>query len=513
MSQPSPPSLDATVTGGLRWAALRQGVVTLVGTVGAVAYTQFLQPEDIGLFGLASLVYSGLLLLVQAPIRDAVVYYRDEEGTRSSAAFWLLLAFSTLAVALVMLFAGTFARMYHSPLAAPLTRWMAAAFFFDALAVVPAALLLKRFRFALHEGLQTIFQLVLLVGWVVLSMRGFGPWSLVITNLAGAVGWAVVMWAVSDFRPAFSFQREAYRDIIRFSRSLFGSKLILYLTRNLDNAAVGTLGERPLGWYTFGESQAAYAGLWVGATVAYITLPAMAATQHHLEKLRQTYLETLRLTATLSIPMQLGAIILADLGIALFFGEQWLGAVPVLQAYLTLWLIRALLEIGDAATSAIGRPDIRFKVDLFQLPFFIIATWIGLQFGGNIAAIAWSLALVRMVAGVVYFGMISHTLRLTLGDIRRYLLPAALAGLVMALIVYGARTANWLPQPSGRLPNPFLADALNLSLLILVGMASYFVSLYLLDRSGFKAVFMLAMQILLPPSWQARLLALSSRSG
>ena len=67
-----------------------------------------------------------------------------------------LTAFTALAVALVMVFADTLGQFYESPSAAPLTRGVAVAFFFQALAVVPAAFLLKRFRFAVHESLQTI---------------------------------------------------------------------------------------------------------------------------------------------------------------------------------------------------------------------------------------------------------------------------------------------------------------------------------------------------------------------
>ena len=53
--------------------------------------------------------------------------------------------------------------------------------------------------------------------------------------------------------------------------------------------------------------------------------------------------------ATLSTPMQVGVFVLAELGLAVLFGEQWLGAVPVLRAYLTFRLVQALLPLGDAA--------------------------------------------------------------------------------------------------------------------------------------------------------------------
>jgi len=505
------PSLDSKVESGLRWAMMRQVVTGLTGTLGALVYTRFLQPGDLGAVALAFLVYSGLFLLVQAPIRDAVVYYQDREDVYGSAAFWLLLGFGTVAVVLVMIFAESLGQFYRSPFAARLTRGMAIAFFFQAVAVVPAALLLKRFQFAIHAGLQIAFVLILLGGWVALAASGFGPWSLVIPQVVGAIFWAVTSWIAARFRPALYLGRDVYRDIIRFSRSLFGSRLVTYLKVNIDNAVVGTLGEGALGWYGFGEEQSAFAVFGLGATVAEIALPAMAAVQDRIEELRQIYLDMLRLTATLSTPMQIGAIILADLGIAVFFGEQWLGSVPVFRAYLTFRLVQTLLTISNAATSAIGRPDIPFVVDLAQLPFFIAGTWFGLRVWGGIIGVAWSLATVRTVTGLVYFATTMRLTRLTIGDTFRYLMPSSLAGVLMGIIVYTMRNVGAVQGLMASINPPFLADVLNLIALILVGMVSYFVILFALDQFGFKAVMTMALQIILPASLRTRIMVIRKR--
>jgi O-antigen/teichoic acid export membrane protein len=505
-------SLDSAVETGLRWAMMRQVVTGLVSSAGVLAYTRLLQPEDLGAFGLAFLVFSGLFLLVQAPIRDAVVYFQDRRDGRASkieshadAAFWLLLGFSVVAVALVMIFAGPLGRFYESPLAAGLTRAMAVTFFFQGVAVVPAALLLKHFRFAIHEGLQTVYFLILFAGWVILAVSGYGPWSLVIAPLAGSVFWSVATWIAVRFRPALRPGRAAYRDILRFSRSLFGSKLITYLKLNVDNAAVGTLGEASLGVYGFGEDQSAFAVIGVGAPVAQIALPVMAAVQDRLEKLRQIYLDMLRLTATLSTPMQIGAIVLADLGISLAFGEQWTGAVPVFRAYLAFRLVDTLLEISNSAISAIGRPDVRFVVDLAQLPFFIAGTWFGLQVLGGIIGVAWSLAIVRIVAGVAYFAVTMHLTQLRVGDALRYLLPSSLAGTLMGISVHALRNAAVVQELTAPIDQPLLADALNLIALALVGVVGYFAILFALDRSGSEAVMTLAWHIILPEPLRTRL--------
>jgi O-antigen/teichoic acid export membrane protein len=487
--------LEKRMQSGLRWAAMRQIVTGLVGTLGAVAYTHFIQPEDLGAYALAALVYGGLFLLVQAPIRDAVVYFQEHESDplpgqsnpHSRAAFWLLAGFSAAAVLLVLVFAGQMGRLYHSPRSTSLTRGMAVVFLFQALAVVPAGLLLKRFRFALHEGMSTIAELILLVGWVTLAALGFGPWSLVVPYLVSSIFWAAGTWTATQFRPWPVPEKCIFRQVFRFSRSLLGSKLLVYLSRNLDNAAVGTLGEKALGWYSFGESQAEYFGIVIGETVAQIALPAMAAVQSQIERLRGIFLDMLRLTAAASIPMQVGALVLADLGISAFLGEKWLGAAAVFRAYLVLWLLRTLLNLGDSLTSATGHPQIRLTFDLIQLPLFAAGTWFGLQVWGGIAGVAWTLAIVRLAVGVFYFLAV---LRLVQSDVRtvlRILLPIALAGAGMGLSVHLAR---------GLLP--IGNEAVRLLFLVVIGMGVYAGLFYALDAVGFRRVVRMVRDILIP---------------
>ena len=504
LQAPNRPALDARVESGLRWSAARQVITGVIGATGVLVYSRFLQPADLGAVGLAFLVYDGLFLLVQAPIRDAVVYYQDQEGDHPSAAFWLLSGFSVAAVAPVVMLAGQLTRFYQSPFAAGLTRGMMITFLFQSAAVVPAALLLKRFQFAIHESLQTAFFLILFAGWVSLALAGFGPWSLVVPSMIASVFWSLTTWRAAGFRPALRPNQNAFGDILRFSRSLFGSKLLVYLKAKMDNAVVGTLGESRLGWYSFGEDQSAFAVIGLGMAVGQIALPALAAARDRLEEFRRIYLEMLRLTATLSTPMQIGAFVLADLGIAVIFGEQWLDAIPVFRAYLGFRLINTLLEITDAAASAMGRPDIRLAVDVAQLPFFVAGTWYGLTVWGGIVGVAWSLAIVRAIAGLAYFAVIMRVTGLRIGETLRYLLPNALAGALMGIGVYAVRRMDVIQGVIAPMRQPFLANALNLIVLALIGAAGYFAILFVLDRAGFKAVARIAWEIVVPESLRPR---------
>jgi teichuronic acid exporter len=314
----------------------------------------------------------------------------------------------------------------------------------------------------------------------------------------GGVFLALTTWAVSRFRPMLWPGISAYRDIFRFSRNLFGSKCITYLRENIDNAVVGTLGTASLGQYKFGEDQSMGAVISVGGMVAQISLPALATVQRQTQRFRQIYLDMLRLTATFSTPMQLGAFVLADIGIGLIFGEQWLEAIPVFRAYLIFRLFDAVFKVTDAATSAVGRPDIRFKVDLAQLPFFALGIWFGLRVWGDIVGVAWSLSLVRTTAGIVYFLVAGRATHLKRGDARRYLWQSSFAGIMMAGTVALVRSASFFRGWQTSLPDSIGAGSLALLILISFGVGIYFTYLFLLDQAAFITVGRQVLEIIKP---------------
>jgi O-antigen/teichoic acid export membrane protein len=226
----------------------------------------------------------------------------------------------------------------------------------------------------------------------------------------------------------------------------------------------------------------------------------MAEVQARLVEVRRIYLEMLRLAATLSTPWQIGAFVLADLGISVLFGEQWLGAVPVFRAYLAFRLIQALLAITDSTISALGRPQVRFAVDLAQLPFFVAGLWFGLRVWGGIEGVAWSLTVVRTAAGLVYLALSLRLTKLAAGALLRALLPSSLAAALMGLLVYGLRYTTVVRAWSAA-GYPLAV----LVFLILVGVLSYFVLLYGLDRSGFREVRDMAWRIVVPEAARRRL--------
>jgi O-antigen/teichoic acid export membrane protein len=190
--------------------------------------------------------------------------------------------------------------------------------------------------------------------------------------------------------------------------------------------------------------------------------------------------------------------VLADVAVALLFGEQWAGGVPILRAYLALRAVETLAVIGDAATSAIGRPELRLRIDWLQLPVFGLALLAGFLLQLDIVSLSWLLATVRLSFLLVYLRWTLRAATLTARDLLRAAAPAMLAALLMGSVVYGLRLAL---APTGAIG----PDLLRLGVTVVAGIVVYVLCLYGLDPAGTRAIYWQLIRILLPATTSARL--------
>jgi O-antigen/teichoic acid export membrane protein len=491
--------LDQRVQEGLRWSAIRQVITSTVGMGAVLLYARFLTPDALGAAALALLVYSGLYQLVRAPFSHTVIYFQEDTNAHTSAAFWMLMTFSTIATIVVLIAAPLFGQFYESPLAVGLTRIVTVVFWLLSAASIPAALLVKQMRFKVYERLLMMLELGNSVGWIALSYLGFGAWSLILPGLFVAPFWLAGVWITSGFRPMRRVSRAVYREVFRFVRSLWGSELLTFLMAKVDNMVVGRLGQRALGFYSFGEDQSTFIYLSVAGVIANVTLPVLAKLQHAMDEFRQRYLEMVRLTAVVSMPMHVGAIIVAEITLTLFFGDQWARAIPVLRAYLAFHVFDSLTLLSDAAMSASGRPHLRLRYNLFQLPFFVGGAVFAYEYWGTVIAIALTLAAIRSVAALCYLAYTWWVFKVDVWVGIRMIGPALLSSGLMGLAVYG----TLLIAP----PQPVLA----LMLIIVTGVAAYGGLILVLDRAGVIAVLRLSIELFVPSPVRPRLAAILRR--
>lgn len=488
--------LERSVERGLRWTTFRKVITALIDVASGVILARLLTKTDYGIVAIALLAYNGVINITRSATRDAVIHYQQNEETYVSTAFWLNTAVSAVAGVFMLLISDWVGQFYNSPLVTPLSRVIVLVFIFDTLALVPLALLMKRFQFVVHETFQVINLLINTLGGITMAYLGYGAWSLVIPRMVGSLFLVVASWWAAGFLPSRKLEHKVLIEVFSFGRNLSLSSFLNYVMNYLDEAIIGrVLGTDSLGLYNFAKSKPQWVLKNVVTLVSDVAFPTLARDQSAMDKLKRTYLDMLHLTTTMTTPALTGLFIIADLFLPVVYGQKWADAVPVFRAFTGFMLMRALSQLSGPVTSAIGRTDIAFKLNLIKLPIIVLALWLGLQ-NGIIGASA-AMGLVLALASLAYMIIVMRLLKVNFHEGIATLGPSFLSSVVMGIGVISARRLA---------AQRFESAVIQMIISVAVGGVAYIATLFLLDRKGFYHTMKSFIQVVVPASIRRRVL-------
>jgi PST family polysaccharide transporter len=228
---------------------------------------------------------------------------------------------------------------------------------FNALQVVPRALLQKELRFKLLAGIETMRACFQIVVTIVLAWRKLGYWSVVVGYLVSSAttGLLTLYWKHHEFGLP---KLDQMKRELKFSRQVVLSRIAWYAYKNADFGVAGRmLGEVPLGNYTVAWNISSaplekIANLVTGVTPAYFSV-----IQTDKNELRRYLLRLTEILSLATVPASIGLALVADYIVPASLGPKWMGVVTPLRLLglfvairsLTTFLPNVLNAIGDSA--------------------------------------------------------------------------------------------------------------------------------------------------------------------
>ena len=305
-----------------------------------------------------------------------------------------------------------------------------------------------------------------------MAYLGYGVWSLVYGQLAGAIASVVLVWIVLPWRPSLTLDRKIPRGLMKFGISVTAIDIINEITDNIDYVIVGRIfGLVPLSIYTLAyrlPEMLLIGNLWVMGGVVF---PAFSTIQDQPNELRRGFLASVRYVELIAVPISLGLLIAADPIVRVVFGDQWLDAIPVLRVLaIYAWVYSLGYHVGGFY-KAIGRPDILLRLSILTLVIIIPSLLIGARFGIIGVAIGHLVAI--LIRRVISLALATRFVNVTIMEIFGEFRSSLQAALVMAPVTFGVSTVT-----EGL--NPFL----RLVLIILTGALSYLGVLWWIEREN-----------------------------
>jgi polysaccharide transporter, PST family len=413
---------------------------------GLVILARILFPEDFGAMTLATAYMGAFSLLAGLGLLPFVVVSKEDLGAVLFNAALLSAGSGAALMTIAIALAPAYAAAFDMPQLAPLTRLLSLAILLASLDLLPRAVLMRQSRFDLLAISAVAGPAVMVSISIVLALEGLGVWSLAIGSIAGTIVSGATTFAAAiavgspDLRLVPRVNLPLMGRMSKFGCSTMGTSVVQYAYNHGDDLVVGKMiGAPALGLYAQAYALANFPVDAISRVTNSVLLPAYSAVGEDKSRLASAFLTSMSMLALATVPIALGMMVLAHDLIMLAFGERWLAAVPILQVFMLLSLLRPLSGASSPLFLSLGRPHYNLMIALVQAGSMVMLIPLFLRWGaeGVAAAVAGAFAigfvfnmyLVCRRTGMPIFAI----------AIVRELWPILFSGIVMALLVAGVR--------------------------------------------------------------------------
>ncbi len=475
-------SLAKRATQGVIWLVLKDGGNTLISFVVFTLLARLLSVEDFGLIAAAMIAVSIFQLVVNQGFAAAIIQRKEIEKPHLDSAFWVSVLIGVALCLLLLATAWPIASVLTGqepeliPTLTAVLQWLSLGFVLMSMQSVPQALLQRDLDFkplAIRAMISNLAGGGVGVG---MAFAGYGVWSLVGQLLATKTVGVILLWRITDWRPALRFSWSHMREIFGFSLKMLGLKLVGFAGKRADQVLISAaLGPVALGFYAIASRLSGLLSRISGQSISMVSFPLFSRLQADRARFQEAFLKTNEYSAVIAAPVFAGAALTAPELIHVVFGEKWtISAAPF------RWLaIYAFLECMLGASSSVvlaqGRAGLRLAMSIGTVVTNVVVYGAVIAAGGGILAVAIAAAVRGYAYLPVWLLVIRHvtgvSIRSLLGRVVRPVMAALLMSAAVVATRYLLETLD--PKESGLTSALTTQVIARLAIMISVGVVTY----------------------------------------
>ena len=344
-----------------------------LGFIRTIILARLLAPSDFGLLGIAMLAIATLETFSQTGFQTALIQKKENVESYLDTA-WTVSAIRGIVLFLVLfLSAPIVAKFFNSPQATLVIKVIAVSTLLSGFRNIGILFFQRELEFNKQFIYELSATLVDLTVAITLAFMLRNVWALVWGGLAANFVRLFMSYILHSYRPQIRFDNEKFRDLFGFGIWVLGSSILIFLVTQGDDIFVGKMvGVTGLGLYQMAYLISNLPATEITHVISQVTFPAYSKLQEDLSKLREAYLEVLKFTAFLSIPLAGGILILAPEAIKLFLGDKWMSIVSPIQVLVLAGLIRSIAATTGPVFYGVGKPEIDTVWQIVRLIVLII---------------------------------------------------------------------------------------------------------------------------------------------
>lgn len=421
---------------GVIWSAIDRLSMQAVQFGLGIVLANLLSPTEYGVIGILLVFITLSQVFIDSGFPMAVVQKVDRKDIDISTAFVFNIVIAICAYGLLFFGAPFVADFYEMPELSLYLRVLAITLVINSLHIIPATLFTIDLNF--KSVAKVNFSATLLSGAfaIYLAYEGYGVWAFIWQAISRAVLTLIFTWILTKWKMSFRFSWESFRSMFSYGSNLLVSSLLNRFVNDATNLVIGKLYTKDqLGLYTRGTQFADFFSGSYSSILNRVLLPGLVDLQNDIEKLKNKFQVTIRLTNLLCFPAFFGLFVLAEPMIVVLLKEEWYDAIPIMRVFCIARFLSIWCALNLNILKIIGRTDLLLRQQYWVIGTRIVILVAFVQHGIFYIALAEMISTsIHLFINAYYPGkLINYRLWEQMKDSMAYCFFA----LIMAAAVYG----------------------------------------------------------------------------
>lgn len=432
--------IKTSIYSGLKWNTISVFATRSTDFLVKLLLARLLLPDAYGIIGMAMVIIGFLQVVSDMGLFNALVQRKEDELTevRYSSAFWFLFFLAAAFVLCFFLFLSPLgASFYNEPRLVPILNALSFYLFFNILSIIPRVILTKKLDFKSLVRITITGTAVSSIIAIILASIGFGVWSLVAKSLLGSSIIFISYWIRVGWRPKFIFNGSTLTKLAGYSTYTQINAILYFFRSHVDFLIVGKLlSAHMLGVYTLAFTLSETLRGQLYSIFNKVFFPVYSKIQDDREQIKYYYLKVMSLTATVTFPVSILFIGLAEEIILFLFSSKWIEAAAPLRVLSVASMIFAISGTPAEVLKGIGKPSISFYLNVINTFFVALPLmYFGLKYYG-LVGVAYAVCVHYTTSRLTFHYYMKKYIHITDGEVLIALRRPVFAALVMLGVIY-----------------------------------------------------------------------------
>jgi O-antigen/teichoic acid export membrane protein len=375
---------------GASWLAMFKLVSQSFSWVVTIMIARILAPDDYGLYAMAILITGYAEVFSTMGLGSAIVQKPNTNKDELSSVFWFSFAVGCLLALSCYPISYISAYTFKTSKIIPLTQSVSIIFLCSGMLIVPQALLSKQLEFKKLGRIELTCTIISTTLMLLIAYLGGGAWALIGGRIFRALIALMLTYSFLKWLPRFHFNFNEAKSYLKFGITVSIGYSLFYISDMSDKFFAGRAWNATmLGYYTFALQLAQVPTEKIVVLINQVSFAAFSRIQHDKEQFSKLYLDIIKVTATLVLPLFVGGYLVGEDFVKVLLNEKWFPMILLFKYLCLSQIITSLNAVNNHVQNARGRPHWGLYFNLTSVLLVPVSFYFAVQYGLQAILIPW----------------------------------------------------------------------------------------------------------------------------